>query len=77
MDVMVSMFNELRRYAPPTGPASQVCLHRGASVDDLFTHLNIPSSVQRTTLVNGRRVTADTRLSAGDEVVIMSPVDGG
>lgn len=77
MKVRVKLFNQLRLYAPGGQAVSAVRVASGASVGDLLRQLNIPSSVQRTTLVNGRRADVNTRLSAGDEVVLMSPIEGG
>lgn len=77
MHVTVKLFNQLRRYAPTSGPAFSLQLPDGASVDDLLTKLKIPLTEQRTILVNGRRVNEDALVEPDDVVVLMSPIEGG
>ena len=77
MKVEVKLFNLLRRYAREGRTVFPVTLPPGASVDALLERLNIPPTVQRTVLVNGRRVDGKAPLSPGDTVVLMSPIEGG
>jgi sulfur carrier protein ThiS len=77
MIVTVKLFNQLRSYAPSGERIVRQPLPTGASVNDLLKQLNIPATVQRTILVNGRRVDDGAALSADDEVVLMSPIEGG
>ena len=77
MEVTVKLYNRLRDYAPDEKNTFSIRLPGGASVSALLQQLNIPQTVQRTILVNGRRVDEKATLSTGDEVVMMSPIEGG
>jgi len=77
MDVVVKLFNQLRAYAPGRRFVFSVQLPRGAAVDDLLEALEVPSTLARTMLLNGRRIDEKALLSPGDEVVLMSPIEGG
>lgn len=77
MKVEVKLFDLLRRYAPDNQNVFHVQLQPGVSVGELLEKLQIPPSVRRTVLVNGRRVEDKTLLSSDDTLVIMSPIEGG
>lgn len=77
MEVQVKLFNQLRGYAPGRQTDFSIELPNGASVSSLLQQLEIPPTIQRTILVNGRRVEEKALFSPGDEVVLMSPVEGG
>lgn len=77
MEVHVKLFNQLRGYAPSSQTAFSIQLPNDASVGELLEQLKIPAIVQRTILVNGRRVDDKALFSHGDEVVLMSPIEGG
>lgn len=77
MEVNLKLFNQLRCYAPGNQSAFSIQLPSDATVGELLKRLKILPTVQKTILVNGRRVDEDTLLSAGDEIVMMSPVEGG
>jgi sulfur carrier protein ThiS len=71
------LFNQLRTYSPDRRFVFSIQLPRGASVGDLLEELDIPSTVARSMLLNGRRIDEKALLSPGDEVVLMSPIEGG
>ena len=77
MDVHVKLFNQLRRYAPGSQTVFTIQLSQDASVGELLEQLKIPATIQRTILVNGRRVDEKASLFPGDEAVLMSPIEGG
>jgi len=77
MEVTVKLYNRLRDYAPGNDNTFSIRLPVGAQLNDLLQRLNIPPTVQRTILVNGRRVDEKATLFTGDEVVMMSPIEGG
>ena len=56
MKVEVKLFDLLRRYAPDNQNVFHVQLQPGVSVGELLEKLQIPPSVRRIVLVNGRRV---------------------
>ena len=77
MEVTVKLYSRLRTYAPGDGPVFSVHLPGGATVNGLSERLKIPAAVQRTILINGRRVDGSASLAPGDEVVMMPLIDGG
>jgi molybdopterin converting factor small subunit len=77
MKVTVKLYNRLRDYAPDENNVFSLQMPHGAPMGQLLQRLNIPNSVQRTILINGRRGDENTVLSPGDEVVMMSPIEGG
>ncbi len=77
MEIQVKLYNDFKRYAQANQNVFSMKIEAGASVNQLLADLQIPSSVKRVVLVNGRRVNEGTRLSSGDTVVLFSPVAGG
>jgi len=77
MEVDVKLLSLLRRYAPGNQTVFSIRLQPGAPVGELLKQLKIPSTVQRTVLVNGRRVDEKALLSPGDAVVLMPHIEGG
>lgn len=77
MEIHVRLFNQLRCYAPSSQTVFSIQLPQDASVGELLEQLKIPATVQRTILVNGRRADEKALFSQGDEVVLMSPIEGG
>lgn len=77
MKVNVHLFTNLVKYAPGGKNAFSLELKSGSCVRDLIAHLGIPSTVSKIILVNGRHSSEDTALKEGDEVVFMTPVEGG
>jgi molybdopterin converting factor small subunit len=75
--VRVSLFANLRDFAPAQEGAFELTLTAGATVADLFSSLAIPPAVEAVVLVNGRRAVPGTRLAAGDEVTLFPPMEGG
>lgn len=77
MEVNVKLYSGLKNYAPGNSNVFSIALYSGATVRDLLETLKIPDRVRRFIVVNGRRGEEDTPLSAGDTVVLFSPVEGG
>jgi len=77
MEIQVTLFNQLRCYGPGGHSVFSIHLSSGSAAGNLLQFLNIPSTVQRTILINGRRVDETALLSPGDEVVMMSLIEGG
>ena len=77
MELHIKLFNQLRCYGPDD--RSVFCFHvpNGTTVSNLLKLLSFPATVPRTVLVNGRRVDETALLSTGDEVVMMSLIEGG
>ncbi|MGE5255892.1 MAG: MoaD/ThiS family protein [Hyphomicrobiales bacterium] len=77
MKVQVSLFANLRDYAPGGEGNFDLALAAGATVADLFAALNVPPQVQAVVLVNGRRAEPATPLSPEDAVTLFPPMEGG
>ena len=77
MKIRVKLFNQLRRFGPDGQSAFSIQLPEGSTVGDLLAHLNIPSDIPRTVLVDGRRVDQQANLLPDGEVVMMSLIEGG
>jgi len=77
MKINVHLFANLVKYAPEGRNPFSVKLKPGTSVKNLITHLGIPPAEAKIILVNGRHGSEDTALKDGDEVVFMTPVEGG
>ena len=77
MKVIVKLYNELRRYGPDDRTVFPIQLPREASVGEVIKRLGVPPAVPRTVLINGRRVDDQAPLAEDDEIVLMSPIEGG
>ena len=77
MKVHIHPFANLRDYAPTGKKSFELSLADGATVADVFATLRIPATVEAVILVNGRRADQTTPLSAGDEVTLFPPMEGG
>ncbi len=77
MEVNVKLYSELKRFAPGGSNIFTLALPPGAAVRDLLKILQIPGEVPRFIVVNGRRCDDNVPLSAGDTIVLFTPVDGG
>lgn len=77
MKVNVSLFANLRDYAPAGKGGFELELAAGATVADLLAALGIPPVVETVTLVNGRRAERGTCLNAADAVTLFPPMEGG
>lgn len=77
--IEVRLFANLADYLPrpARGAAAIVDLPEGASVAELVERLALPAELPRLLLVNGREVTLDHSLDAGDVVSIFPPLAGG
>lgn len=77
MKVHVSLFANLRDYAPSGQGRFELPLAGGASAADLLAALRVPAAVQAVLLVNGRRADPAAKLHDGDEVTFFPPMEGG
>ena len=50
---------------------------QGSTVDDVATHLGIPSDLARIILINGQDADHTRRLNPGDFVTLFPPLAGG
>ncbi len=79
MHVQVRLFATLRRHVQGAryGVPFQVELAEGATLADLFAHLNLPPQEIKMAFVNGRARPEDWPLAHEDQVGIFPPVGGG
>lgn len=77
MEIEVKLFNELQRYKLGEKNVFHIELDPGSCVNGLLTKLQIPHTVARVILVNGRRADEKKLLYSSDTVVLFLPVAGG
>lgn len=77
MKIQVQLFAHLIKYAPEGKSSFFADLEQDASVGKLIRILGIPLEESRIIIVNGRHCEEDRKLNDGDEVAIMTPVEGG
>jgi len=77
MRVHVELFLHLRRYGSAAQGPREVELPTGATVADLLARLEIPPTVQKVVLVEGRLRPADAALRDGETVAVFPPLEGG
>ncbi len=77
MKVEVKLYNELKRYAPGDQNVFKLTLTPGTTVGDVLDTLNIPSTLHRVILLDGRRAVEETQLEPQSTLVLFSPVSGG
>ena len=77
MIVQVSLFANLRQYAPEGENVFKLELGPGATAGRLVETLKIPSTVNLVILVNGRQANEETSLADGDSVTLFPPIAGG
>ncbi|MBI5374339.1 MAG: MoaD/ThiS family protein [Candidatus Schekmanbacteria bacterium] len=77
MKIRVHLFAYLAKYAPEGVKDFTIELKPGASVEDIIKYLGIPPTEGKIIIVNGRHSGEDTPLNENDEVVFMTPVEGG
>jgi hypothetical protein len=78
LTVTVTLMADLRRYLPDgvDGPFGMT-LPDGASVGDLLRTIGIPSDTELTIGIDGELGRPDSRLEAGADVLLVSPMEGG
>jgi sulfur carrier protein ThiS len=76
--VRVCLFADLRRYLPrgSDGPL-ELSLASGSTVQDLLGAIGIRQGSEVTAGIDGELATKQTVLRHGDEVLLISPMEGG
>lgn len=75
--VKVSLHGDVHRYARGRPEPLVEQLPDGATVADLLAALEIPSAMTLTIGVKGELVDRETVLRDGDEVMLLTPMEGG
>ncbi len=76
--VSVTLFADLRRFAPPGQEDSQSQeLRAGATVADALDAAGIPAGEEVTAGLNGERAERESVLHDGDDLMLFSQMEGG
>lgn len=76
--VSVKLFGDLRKYARKGAPdLLPVTLAAGATVGDLAAQIGISAQDELIAGVNGEQAESATVLRDGDQVLLLSPMEGG
>jgi sulfur carrier protein ThiS len=76
--VSLKLFGDLRKYAGKGAPDRMpVTLPEGATIADLARQLGMTAEDEVIAGVNGVQAQNDTVLKDGDEVLLVSPMEGG
>ena len=76
MQIFVTLYGDLKRYAPGDQPHFTLNLDSGAALKDIHKMLAIPEG-QHVSLINGRRSSPDAPVADGDTLVLLPPIAGG
>jgi molybdopterin converting factor small subunit len=78
ISVSVKLFGDLRKYAGKVAPdVLPVALPAGATVADLAERIGIKAEDEMIAGVNGEQADGATVLNDGDQVLLLSPMEGG
>ncbi len=76
--VSLKLFGDLRKYAARGAPASvPVSLPAGSTIADLASSLGMTAEDEVIAGVNNHQADTGTVLNDGDEVLLVSPMEGG
>ena len=71
------MIGYLIKFSPEGKGSHNFNVADDSSVEDLMIKFSIPDSEPVLVLVNGRHAVNESNLKEGDNVVLMTPVEGG
>ncbi len=77
MIIHVILYSDLKAFTPGGSGRFDLTLPSGATLGDAFTLLDLPEKRPITPLLNGRRAVPQSRLRAGDTLVIFPEICGG
>ncbi|HEY8837893.1 MAG TPA: MoaD/ThiS family protein [Dehalococcoidia bacterium] len=78
MTVTLKLFGDLRKYSGRNAPdKTTVTLAEGATISDLARQLGMTADDEIIAGVNGEQAQNDTVLTDGDEILLVSPMEGG
>ena len=76
--VTLKLFGDLRKYSGRNSPdKTTVTLAEGATISDLARQLGMTADDEIIAGVNGEQAQNDTVLTDGDEILLVSPMEGG
>ena len=77
MTVNVELFGFLRKYSPGDNHIFQIEIPHGSTVKYILEELHIPDKEPYIVILNGTHGNENSIVSEGDEVVLMTPIEGG
>ena len=77
MKVKVRLLANFKEYGPGGESHFELQLDPGSTMDSLFFKLQVPSTVSRIMLLNGKHAREDTHLAEGDTITLFPPIEGG
>ena len=78
MKIKVNLYTILKKYGKgKLGKDNSVIIPEQTTLDDLLSHLGIPSKLGKIMLVNNSPQDREYHLNEGDEVKILSFIGGG
>ena len=78
INVSVKLFGDLRKYAGKVAPdVLPVALPAGATVAELAAQIGIKAEDEMIAGVNGEQADGATVLRDGDQILLLSPMEGG
>ena len=77
MNVKIRLFGFIRKYSPKGSDSFSMEFSENSKVKDIIDALSIPDNEARIFLLNGRHAKEDTAVNDNDEIVLMTPIEGG
>ena len=77
MLIKVKGYANMKKYTAHLSSEGNLEVPEGATVDDVFRKLKVPSALKMIIIVNGRHKPGDYILQTGDMVTFFPPLEGG
>ena len=77
IQIEVTLFGFLKKYSPQDKSSFEMTVAPDTTLGNVAHILGIPPGESRMNLLNGHHAKDDAGLSTGDEVVFLTPVEGG
>lgn len=77
MQVRVELYSDLKKYAHGRDDPLICTLSEGSTVDDVLKALGIPPREEMIVGINGELGSRQSVLADGDEVTLLTPMEGG
>ena len=77
MQISVRLFGSMKQYAPDGEASFTMTFATGSMVGDVLQALKITPSIEKTVLLNGRRVDGNNPIEDGGLLVIFPHIEGG
>lgn len=77
MRVRVQLYSDLKKYARGRGDPIVCTLAEGGTVEELLVELGVPPGEEMIVGINGELGSRQATLADGDEVMLLTPMQGG